>query len=156
MESLRGFISEQGVKALVELSSKVSFIFSKDHYFRVGEHESERISEYHFSKWYHWKHAQRELFKSLLPEELIRKSFVCNFTRYDANTGFLDKIVSFKERQQSTGVITAIALFDNQQIIIEDTLHTLMAGDAIRFHVAETHEVPVSNNDALWVVTCQV
>lgn len=155
MESLPRYVSALAVEKLIKIANEVTYLFSKNHYHRVGEHENNMISEYYFSKWYHWNRFQRKEFRSLIPKDLDDKIFLANFTMYRANTGFLDTIVQFRDRNHHLGRIVAIALYDNQKIIIERKEYTLNAGDAISFATREIHAVPKSSKDALWVVTCQ-
>lgn len=156
MESIRKYVPTSIVDDLKLLASGVKFTYSKEHYVRLGEHENESISDYHFSKWYSWTRHERLSFFKLLPKELLDLTFMANFTKYQADIGYLDKIVQFRDRKQPAGRITAIALNDNQQIIVNDVLMTLDAGDVISFKVTETHAVPKSPKEALWVVTLQV
>lgn len=156
MELLRRYVSEPTLIQLRSLSQQVPFTFSLNHFVRVGEHENNAISEYSFSKWLTWNRHQRATFKRLLPQDLIERTFVANFTRYAAGTGFLDRIVQFRDRGQRVGRVTAIAMFDEQAIEVEDTLHRLNAGDAITFALHEVHAVPKTDQGGLWVVTCQM
>lgn len=155
MEPVRGYVSESAVRDLIELSKELKFTFSLDHYVRLGEHENERISEYYVSKWHYWNRHQRKRFKSHFPEDMIGRQFLGNFTRHAAKTGFLDRIVQFRDRNQKTGIITAVALFDNQEILINDVSYILNAGDAIIFSVRCTHEVPLADHERLWCVLCE-
>ena len=156
MESVRGFIPESAVKELIDLSKEVRFVFSLDHYYRVGEHEENRISEYHVSKWHYWNRHQRKRYKDCFPKDFVDKQFLGNFTLHSAVTGFLDRIIQFRDRNQNVGVISAVALYDNQEIIIDDVSYILNAGDAIIFPVKCVHEVPLADHDRLWAVLCAV
>lgn len=156
MEPQRGFVPESAVRRLIDLSKEVRFVFSHDHYYRVGEHENDRISEYHVSKWHYWNRHQRKQYKDCFPADFIEKQFLGNLTRHDAKTGYLDRIVQFRDRHQTTGVITAVALYDNQEILIDDVSYILNAGDAIIFPLKCVHEVPLADHDRLWAVLCQV
>lgn len=156
MGPIRGYVSELIADKLIELSKSVPYIYTPNKFQFATEHEYNTVSVYYYSKWYEWSRKQRADIRSILPTELTDVSWALNFTKYPANTGYLNPITQFRDRGQKIGKITAIALYNNQSVILNNEIHTLNKGDMISFPLNVIHSVPKASNEALWLIALQV
>lgn len=119
-----------------------------DKHIRLGQHGTDKISIYNYSKWSLWNRVQKNNFKSIFAQEDLDKSVVGWLLNLPSNTGFLDRMIAW-EGQDNCGTVVAYALED-QEIYINDAVVTVLSGEGIKFKLNQPHEIKTSSNERNW------
>jgi hypothetical protein len=138
-------LNEQHISDLTQLMSEVQY---SDKGIRMGANGIEKLSKYHYSKWYDWTRPQKQRFKDSLGTELIDQAVVGWFLKLPKNTGFLD-LMNYWVDKKMAGVIASYALSD-QDIWINNEKITVLRGEGIRFSLKNPHEIKISTKDQNW------
>lgn len=141
-------LSPEEVESLLALSKEVEYKDSRGSRMRVGYNGAKACSIYKYSKWFDWKHTQREFYKTTLPEVAIPKVVQCWFLEIPENNGFLDLMDYWVDKPLS-GRIIATALRD-QTIIINGNPVKVLTGEQIGFSLCTLHEIRKSREGQLW------
>lgn len=141
-------LTNEEVASLIALSKEVKFKDSKGSRMRVGANGADACSIYNYSKWFDWKHKQREIFRPCFPE-MMHKSIIQGwFLEIPPNTGFLDKMVVWVGKEYS-GRVIATAL-KTQTILLDGTPVKVKKGEQIGFSLCTIHEIKPSTEGQLW------
>lgn len=141
-------LTTEEVESLVELSKEVKFKDSGGTRVRMGANGSNALSIYNYSKWFTWKHKQREVFKAAFPENSKDSIVQGWFLKLPAYKGFLDLQDTWVDNPMS-GRVIATALQD-QTIYIENTAIDVKKGEQIGFSLCSLHEIKPSDKGQLW------
>jgi len=138
-------LNSEQVNALRLLKDEV--VMTNKH-IRLGENGTDNMSVYNYSKWSTWNRSQKSQFKSYFPSESIEKSVIGWFLNLPPNTGFLDKMIAWRN-QNHCGTVVAFAL-DDQQIYLNDQAITVESGEGIQFKLNVDHNIKPSGTDRNW------
>lgn len=141
-------LTNEEVESLIELSKDVKFKDSKGSRMRVGANAPKVLSVYNYSKWFEWKHKQRELFKTAFPEVVLPKVLQGWFLEIPAGDGLLD-LMNIWVGKPHSGRIVATALKD-QVIFLDNKEVRLQKGEQIGFSLCTLHEIKPSTEGQLW------
>lgn len=144
-------LTPEELESLVELSKEVKFKNSEGSRMRVGQNGPKAMSIYNYSKWFDWKHKQREVFKACFPEVAYPMIVQGWFLDIPANTGFLDRMIQWVDYPMS-GRIIATAL-KTQTIFLDDKPVRVKQGEQIGFSLCTVHEIKSSEEGQLWACT---
>lgn len=137
------------IEKLLEISERVTYVFSSGSRMRIGNNAPHVVSKYHYSKWFEWKGADREIFRGLFPKEIIDKAIQCWFLKYDPEVGMLDEMTfAVNARFPSSFIVTALQ--NGQEIIINGQSVTVNKGEVLTFQASTIHEVKPSKKGQLW------
>lgn len=141
-------LTDTEVEDLIALSKELKFKDSKGHRMRVGANAPRVLSVYNYSKWFEWRHKQREQFKTFFPEIALPKITQGWYLEIPANTGLLDLMTVWVGKPLS-GRIIATALMD-QSIFLDGQEVCVKKGEQIGFSLCTPHEIKPSEQGQLW------
>lgn len=134
---------------LIELSKTITFKNAVSNKRRIGENRFENLSVYENSRWYGWSAQQRKAFKSLLPEDLVKRSVVGWFLKIPEESGFLDRMTFWVDKPFA-GTVVAYALKDRQVVHLNDQPTSVRLGEGLSFNLKVIHEIKRSRQGQLW------
>lgn len=137
------------VETLLDISKQVAFRDSSSVRRRMGVNGANALSVYNVSKWYFFGHQLRAQYKAQFPKEKIDKAFTGWYLHIPVN-GFIDKIATWVDKTTQNMHYFSVALHDNQQIYIDDELHTFNKGDVCWFNIKSTYEIKTTATEQLW------
>jgi hypothetical protein len=139
-------LTSSSIKQFENLYSSVEM---KDFPVRLGVHGASKPSYYFSSKWYDWKHDQREGFKSAFPEPYADYAVSGYFINFPAEIGRLD-LQDYWVGSRMAGNMISYSLTDNI-IYINDEGISVKKGEGITFNLREYHEVKATSaHDQKW------
>lgn len=143
--------TKKAIAALQEIATRASWEESNSIRRRMGANGMNNPSMYKTWKWYKIPRIDRKVIEDLSPKGVFEKTFLFFYRLYEKDIGVLDKMTAWVGTK-NTAAFLAVALADNQQIIIDGELFLLQAGDSIKFNITHEHEVPKVKEDALWAI----
>lgn len=148
-------LTKKACAALVEITANASWDVSTSIRRRMGVNGMDNPSMYKTWKWYRIPRTYKQTIKDLSPKGAWDKTFLFFFRKFDKDVGLLD-IMNNWVGTKNTASFLAVALGDNQQVIIDGVLYLLQTGDSIKFNITHEHQVPKVKEDALWAVWMMV
>lgn len=145
-------LSEEAVAALLEIQQNVTFTSATGSRRRVGKNTVNALSIYNYSKWFNWKHAQREAFRKQLPAQQTDLAKQVWFLDIPAGKGFLDVMTYWVGTEHQCGKVCAYALRDQTIHISGADIH-LEKGEGIYFCLSEIHSINPSKDGQMWACT---
>jgi len=133
------------ISSLNTLKDSVTFLDKK---IRLGENRTNNMSVYKYSKWTTWNRTQKSDFKDCFESSDIEKSVIGWFLNFPANTGFLDNMTYWNDKD-GCGTVISYAL-EAQSIIIDGTTVNLEAGQGIKFKLNQSHKIETSSSARNW------
>ena len=140
-------VSEEELTELIQLSEEVVFKPATGWNRRCGANKK-AMSRYNVAKWFDWKHAQRELFRTKFPAPIQTKIIQGWFLEIPRGTGFLD-LMDYWVGKPNSGTVVITALKD-QSIYIDRCEVHVKAGQQLGFNLSELHEIKPSKEGQLW------
>lgn len=142
-------LSDAAVKDLAAIASVVEFKDSSSHRRRIGVNKFNRLSVYKYSRYLTWDASTREKFFATFPSEVISKSVVCWFLQIPKETGFLDRLETWKN-EKSPSWITAYVVSGTGTLILNDNMVKMNEGCGVTFPLSLPHEIPLTPDGAIW------
>lgn len=142
-------LSEESVAELLELKSQVKFSNATGSRRRQGMNGLNALSIYNYSKWFEWRHKQRELVKTILPARQTETAKQVWFLEIPKKTGFLDVMTYWVGKGHQCGKVCAYALQDQSMIVGGRDVH-VKKGEGIYFCLSEVHSIKPSKEGQLW------
>lgn len=140
--------TEEEVEELLTLSKEVKFQKAEGHRRRMGANKASALSRYSMAKWFDWKHAQREIFRTKFPVPIQNKILQGWFLEIPRGTGFLD-LMNYWVDKPRTGKVVCTAL-QNQSIYLDHIEVKVKKGQQIGFSLQTLHEIKPSKTGQLW------
>ncbi len=145
-------LSEDAVASLLTIKQNVKFTAATGSRRRVGKNTVNALSIYNYSKWFIWKHQQREVFRSCLPSKQTARARQVWYLEIPPGNGFLDVMTYWVGNGKQCGKVCAYALRD-QTIRISGVDVHLTKGEGIHFCLSEVHSISPSKDGQLWACT---
>lgn len=143
-------LSPSKAHALYQLFDTFTLKQASSHRLRMGENRMDNLSVYFTTRWFKWRYQVRDLFKEQLPEAMVNQAMVGWYLHLPPETGFLDRMTTWVDKQAGSGTVMAYALQDGQVIILNEQEHVVNRGEGIGFHLSEVHEIKPSTEGQLW------
>jgi len=142
-------LTDAQVEDLVKLQSELTMSESTGHRLRVGKNILEKESKYSYSRWFSWNRHQRALYKSIIPEHIVKRSLQCWFLKFAPVSGFLDEMTYWVGKPGS-GTCISYALQDGMSIELDGRVVHVPKGEGISFSLCTVHQVHPSKLGGLW------
>lgn len=133
---------------LTKLQTLFSQVTFTDKNRRVGANGLAKMSIYTYSKWTSWTRIEKAAYKECFNVKFIDKAVVGWFLHFPKDTGFLD-VMNYWLDEPVAGIIVAYAL-DDQEIIIDNEIVKVAAGEGIEFSLKQLHEIKPASKDQNW------
>jgi hypothetical protein len=134
---------------LLDLQSNVKMVPAVGTRRRIGVHGINNLSVYNYSRYLTWTSAQRKLFSDNYPTNADSKAFIKWFVEFPANTGFLDRLETWKE-DKSPSWYTCYNIRGAGSITLDGVEITVPVGQGISYPLSIPHEMKVTTTGALW------
>lgn len=141
-------VSDEELAELKQLSEEVIFKPATGWNRRCGANKDKVMSRYNVAKWFDWKHAQRELFRTKFPEPIQTKILQGWFLDIPRGTGFLD-LMDYWVGKPNSGTVVITALRDQTIYIDRKEIH-VRPGQQLGFNLQQLHEIKPSKEGQLW------
>jgi len=138
-------LDSSSISSLNTIKDAITFT---DQNIRLGENRTDNMSVYRYSKWTTWNRTQKSDFKDCFESSDIEKSVIGWFLNFPANTGFLDNMTYWNDKDDC-GTVVSYAL-EAQSIIIDGTTVNLEAGQGIKFKLNQSHKIETSSSARNW------
>jgi len=138
-------LDSSSISSLNTIKDAITFT---DQNIRLGENRTDNMSVYRYSKWTTWNRTQKSDFKDCFESSDIEKSVIGWFLNFPANTGFLDNMTYWNDKD-GCGTVISYAL-EAQSIIIDGTTVNLEAGQGIKFKLNQSHKIETSSSARNW------
>lgn len=144
-------LTKKACKALAAITENAKWVDSNSIRRRMGANGMNNPSMYKTWKWHNIPRADKATITELSPKGVMEKTFLFFFRKFDADVGVLDIMNNWVDTKNVASFV-AVALGDQQQVIIDDQVFLLNTGDSIKFNITHEHHVPKVKKDELWAV----
>lgn len=125
---------------LVALAKELNFRPVVSHRRRMGLNKFNALSQYSNTKYLTWTAGQRDIFKNNFNKEVMDKTLVNWFVKFDAEVGFLDKMTAWVD-DKSPAWLTIFVIDGKATVMLGEETIELNKGDGLHFPLSYIHSV---------------
>ena len=127
-------------EGLTALAKELTFRPVTSHRRRMGLNKFNALSQYSNTKYLTWTASQRSMFKDNFNKEVMDKTLVNWFVRFDPEVGFLDKMVAWVG-EKSPAWLTIFVIEGKATVMLGEETIEVNKGGGLHFPLSYVHSV---------------